>query len=161
MDPFTRGIRSELLILDRWGSCLSLTSSPPTSPSVTTLQPLWLFSEVLFWPQALHLHNLAELSWSSYSHFLLRGNLPNPEIKPTSPVLAGRFFTTEPPGKASYDGICLYTFYMTTWMDLEGIVLNEMSNRVRQVLFDLTYAWNLKQSKQNPKLNDRTGQWLS
>ena len=42
-------------------------------------------------------------------------------------------------------------------MDLEGIVLNEMSNRVRQVLFDLTYAWNLKQSKQNPKLNDRTG----
>ena len=60
-----------------------------------------------------------------------------------------------------HDGICLYTFYMTTWMDLEGIVLNEMSNRVRQVLFDLTYAWNLKQSKQNPKLNDRTGQWLS
>ena len=30
------------------------------------------------------------------------GDLPNPEIKPTSPVspaLAGGFFTTEPPGK--------------------------------------------------------------
>ena len=27
------------------------------------------------------------------------GNLPNPGIKPTSPALAGRFFTTEPPGK--------------------------------------------------------------
>ena len=25
------------------------------------------------------------------------GNLPNPEIEPTSPALAGRFFTTEPP----------------------------------------------------------------
>ena len=32
-------------------------------------------------------------------------DLPNPGIKPTSPVspaLAGRFFTTEPPGKPMY-----------------------------------------------------------
>ena len=28
------------------------------------------------------------------------GDLPNPEIKPASPSLAGRFFTTEPPGKS-------------------------------------------------------------
>ena len=27
------------------------------------------------------------------------GDLPNPWIKPTSPALVGRFFTTEPPGK--------------------------------------------------------------
>ena len=27
------------------------------------------------------------------------GDLPNPEIKPASPALTGRFFTTEPPGK--------------------------------------------------------------
>ena len=27
------------------------------------------------------------------------GDLPDPEIKPVSPVLAGGFFTTEPPGK--------------------------------------------------------------
>ena len=27
------------------------------------------------------------------------GDLPNPGIEPTSPTLAGRFFTTEPPGK--------------------------------------------------------------
>ena len=26
-------------------------------------------------------------------------DLPNPRIEPTSPALAGRFFTTEPPGK--------------------------------------------------------------
>jgi len=32
-------------------------------------------------------------------HFLLQGNLPNPGIKPASPALAGRFVTTEPPGK--------------------------------------------------------------
>ena len=27
------------------------------------------------------------------------GDLPDPRIKPKSPVLAGGFFTTEPPGK--------------------------------------------------------------
>ena len=30
------------------------------------------------------------------------GDLPDPEIEPVSPPLAGRFFTTEPPGKPSY-----------------------------------------------------------
>ena len=29
-------------------------------------------------------------------HFLLQGNLPDPGIEPTSPTLAGRYFTTEP-----------------------------------------------------------------
>ena len=29
------------------------------------------------------------------------GDLPNPGIKPMSPEFAGRFFTTEPPGKPS------------------------------------------------------------
>ena len=31
--------------------------------------------------------------------FLSPGDLPNPEIKPTSPALAGGFFTTESPEK--------------------------------------------------------------
>ena len=29
------------------------------------------------------------------------GDLPDPGIEPTSPALAGRFFTTDPPGKSS------------------------------------------------------------
>ena len=32
-------------------------------------------------------------------HFLRPEDLPDPGIEPRSPVLAGRFFTTEPPGK--------------------------------------------------------------
>ena len=32
--------------------------------------------------------------------FLSPGNLPNAEITPMSPALAGRFFTTESPGKS-------------------------------------------------------------
>ena len=35
------------------------------------------------------------------------GDLPDPGIKPTSPALAGGFFTTEPPGKPVC-GNCLW-----------------------------------------------------
>ena len=34
-------------------------------------------------------------------HFLFQGNLPDPGIEPASPILAGGFFTTEPPGNPS------------------------------------------------------------
>ena len=35
------------------------------------------------------------------------GDLPNPGVKPMSPALAGRFFTTESPGKPN-DSVELY-----------------------------------------------------
>ena len=38
--------------------------------------------------------------WSSLP-FPLPGDLPDPGIKPMSPTLTGRFFTTEPPEKYS------------------------------------------------------------
>ena len=31
------------------------------------------------------------------------GDLPDPEIKPGTPVMAGRFFTTESPAKSNID----------------------------------------------------------
>ena len=34
--------------------------------------------------------------------------------------------------------------FAATWMDLEGIMLSEMSDRERQILYDITYMWNLK-----------------
>ena len=34
-------------------------------------------------------------------HFLLQRDLPDPGIGPASPMLVGRFFTTEPPRKRS------------------------------------------------------------
>ena len=36
--------------------------------------------------------------WSGLP-FPNQGDLPDPGIEPASPALAGRFFTTEPPGK--------------------------------------------------------------
>ena len=38
-------------------------------------------------------------------HFLA-GDLPNRGIEPTSPALAGEFFTTVPPGKTTMLGTC-------------------------------------------------------
>ena len=34
--------------------------------------------------------------------------------------------------------------YVATWMNLEGIMLNEMSERERQSDISITYMWNLK-----------------
>ena len=39
--------------------------------------------------------------WSGLS-FPIPGDLPNPGTEPTSPALAGGFFTTEPPDSDSY-----------------------------------------------------------
>ena len=43
-------------------------------------------------------------------HFFLQGDLPGPGLKPTSPALAGRFFTTEPSGKPQGVNTCLKNF---------------------------------------------------
>ena len=33
--------------------------------------------------------------------------------------------------------------FASTWMDLEFIMLNEMSDREEQILYDIAYMWNL------------------
>ena len=50
-------------------------------------------------------HGVAELDTTERLHFpfLSPGDLPNPVLEPTSPASAGRFFTTEPPGKPSWE----------------------------------------------------------
>ena len=45
--------------------------------------------------------------------------------------------------------------FATTWMDLEDIMLSEISqDRERQILYDLIYMWNLKITKQKNELMD-------
>ena len=46
---------------------------------------------------------LRQENWSGLP-FPSPGDLPNPGIEPTSPALAGRFFTSEPPGKPGTGG---------------------------------------------------------
>ena len=41
------------------------------------------------------------------------GDLPSPRIEPASPASAGRFFTTEPPGKTEF--LLMTSKYPTSW----------------------------------------------
>ena len=36
--------------------------------------------------------------------------------------------------------------FATTWLDPEDFILNDMSGRERQILYDLTYKGNLKKA---------------
>ena len=50
----------------------------------------------------------------------------------------------------TYNGILLsqkrnkFLPFAVSWMDLEGIRLSEIVHRERQILYDITYMWNLK-----------------
>ena len=37
--------------------------------------------------------------------------------------------------------------FVTTWMDLEGTVLNEMNHTEKQIPYDFTYMWTLTKQK--------------
>ena len=44
--------------------------------------------------------------------------------------------------------------FATTWMDLEGIMLCEISQtKQREMLYDFNYMWNLKKTEQVNKHN--------
>ena len=54
-------------------------------------------------------------------------DLPDPEIEPTSPALAGGFFTTEPPGKPLYICVCVCVYKTETQISsFVCIILNNL-----------------------------------
>ena len=90
-------------------SCVSLSATPWTIAYQT---PLFM---VLFQQEY----------WSGLP-FSPSGYLPDPKIKPTSheaPALAGKFFTTEPPGKSC---VCLYNL---CYLDTELKVVLNMNSK--------------------------------
>ena len=40
--------------------------------------------------------------------------------------------------------------FAATWMDLEIIILSEISQKEKQILYDITYIWNLKYDTNEP-----------
>ena len=64
--------------------------------------------------------------------------LPEPRIKPTSPALAGGFFTTEPPGKPSIHSK-LQKFYLTCPLPYIGpwVLSFNLENKMIRVGQDL------------------------
>ena len=65
-------------------------------------------------------------------YFLLQGNLLGPGIEPVSPALAGRFFTTEPPGNI-LDYTMVKGVILSYWEQWGGISLLPDENQVRQL----------------------------
>ena len=68
----------------------------------------------ILWTVACQAYLSMEFSRQEYWSMLpfpVSGDLPNPGIKPVSPVLAAGFFTTEPPGKPNQNNR-LYVIYI-------------------------------------------------
>ena len=98
-----------------WYFLLSLRS---LTFDVCMLSHVWLF--VTPWTVALQallsMEFYRQEYWSGLP-FSSAGDLPNPEIEPASlvsPALAGRFFTTEPPGKPIL--YLIYFTYFSYWL---------------------------------------------
>ena len=93
---------------------LSFRDNPGPCSCAQLLSLVWLFATPC--TSALQAPLSIEFSRQEYRSglpFPIPGNLPNPEIKPTSPALAGKFFTTEPPGKPTINFISLQIIYVT------------------------------------------------
>jgi len=62
--------------------------------------------------------------WSGLP-FPIPGDLPDPGIKSTFPALAGRFFTTEPPGSTllhtMHSFILAFTVILMTWLPMDQV----------------------------------------
>ena len=73
--------------------------------------------------------------WNGLS-FPPLGNLPDPEIEPLSPTLAGGFFTTEPPGKPPELNddlqMCFSLGFALKW---ETFSMNFRTKNLQQTLF--------------------------
>ena len=66
----------------------------------------WVVSDLFFDPvdcglPGSYIHGISHQEYWNGSPFPSPRDHPNPEIEPTSPALADRFFTTEAPGKPS------------------------------------------------------------
>ena len=74
---------------------------------------VWLCNPMDCSPTASTVHGILQARILEWVLCPLPGNLPDPEIKPASPIscIAGEFFTAEPPGKPR-DGTVQPTKYM-------------------------------------------------
>ena len=113
--------------------------------------------------------------WSG-SPFPSPGDLPNPGIKPTSPALASRFFTTEIPGKPmEYYSIIKrneYESVLVRWMNLEPVIHSEVSQKEKKycivmhiyVIYKNGYWWTYLEGRNGDtdvgnRLVDMGGSW--
>ena len=111
----TQGLNQSLLLLLLWVGSLPL--APPRKPHYSG-ERKWKWSRSVVSDSAtpwtvlltrlLHPWDSPGKNTGVGCHFLLQGNLPDPEIEPRSPALLAHALTSEPPGKVvelfSYSG---------------------------------------------------------
>ena len=68
-------------------------------------------------PPGSSVHGISQAGYWSGLPFPLPGELPDPMVKPSSPALAGTFFTTESPGKPNYHMYCCCCFSCSVMSD--------------------------------------------
>ena len=77
------------------------------------LSDVLLFCDPVACQAALYMEFPRQECWSELS-FPSPGDLPDPGIEPTSPALAGGFFTTEPPGRPDINIITILLYVTHT-----------------------------------------------
>ena len=89
------------------------------------------------------------------------GDLPDPGIKPRSPALAGRFFTTEPPGKPTkYEKMGFSSLFQIFFHSITEMKPCYMTSRVLGTGLQrwLWHSWPLKQHRF--ELQESTYTWF-
>ena len=66
-------------------------------------------------PPGSSVHRISQEYWSGLP-FPAPGDLLDPEMEPRSPALAGRFFTTEPPGSSGFCHTATWISHMYTYI---------------------------------------------
>ena len=72
-------------------------------------------------PPDSSVHGISQARILEWVAIAFSGDLPNPEIKPRCPALAGGFFTTEPHGKPSVGDVSLKKKKKKTYQTQNGI----------------------------------------
>ena len=102
--------------------CL-VTKQSLSSLSPTLLRPPWIVAS----QPPLSIGFPRQEYWSGLP-FPSPGNHPDPGIEPTSPVLAGAFFPTEPPGKPCLHMASVVTAHRLSCYTAYGIFQNQGFN---------------------------------
>ena len=91
---------------------------PPSAHSVINLC-LTFCNPMGCSPPGSLIHGISNKNTREGYHLPSPGDLPDPGIEPMSPALAGRFFTTEPPGNPQ--DFIFYFHFMYLYLDRQSI----------------------------------------
>ena len=106
------------------------TTEPPSEVNVTQ-SCLTLCDSTDCSPLGSSVHGILQARILEQVAFLSPGDLPNPGTEPMSPALAGRFFTSEPPGKPYFSDFRFKTKLSRRYRDFPHLPLPPVHHSFR------------------------------